>query len=571
MENSFLLLRGWQIAVLMLLTLIGPVARAQAPSWQSAIAVNASMDKVVADAFGNMYLTGSFSGSAVFGPTTLNSVGGKDIFVAKWNISTNRFVWAIGAGGVNDDQATAIALSGTSLYVAGSFASLVASFGNSTISNPTTAVANLFIAKLYDGGSTCSFAWAQRANGTATALAVNGTNVYVTGYFDASVAYIGSTVLINADLQNRHLEDIFVAKLADMGSSGNFAWALRGGGLAHDAATALVVNGANVYIAGNLGSMPASFGAFSISSAGGYDVFVAKVVDAGNVADFAWAQRAGGPGSDYAQALASEGTNLYLTGSRTSNDVSFGANTPIVSPIYGSVGNLFIAKLTDAGSNGNFTWVASSSSFFGNIAAVTASGTNVFVAGAFGGVAGAFGTTMLNNSHIFTGPPSNVPSFEIFVAKLIDAGATGDFVWALRAGGTDFDEAKTIALRGGRLLVTGYYRNRADFGSYTLANSLGFFASIEEVPLASVSAHLQAELKIFPNPAHGRATIQLPAVPGAATATLTILDALGRTLRTQTAATNTKADLDLTGLAPGLYAVRVAAGGNTATQKLVVE
>jgi len=79
-------------------------------------------------------------------------------------------------------------------------------------------------------------------------------------------------------------------------------------------------------------------------------------------------------------------------------------------------------------------------------------------------------------------------------------------------------------------------------------------------------------LAVYPNPAHGRATIQLPALPGATTATLTVLDALGRTLRIQPAALNAKAELDLAGLPAGLYAVRVQAGGSTtATRRLVVE
>ncbi|MGY3089209.1 hypothetical protein ACVWYF_002249 [Hymenobacter sp. UYAg731] len=64
----------------------------------------------------------------------------------------------------------------------------------------------------------------------------------------------------------------------------------------------------------------------------------------------------------------------------------------------------------------------------------------------------------------------------------------------------------------------------------------------------------------------------MPAIPGAtATATLTVLDALGRPVPTLIMPTNSKAALDLTGLAPGLYAVRVQAGGISVTRRLVVE
>ena len=78
-------------------------------------------------------------------------------------------------------------------------------------------------------------------------------------------------------------------------------------------------------------------------------------------------------------------------------------------------------------------------------------------------------------------------------------------------------------------------------------------------------------MALFPNPARTATPIQLPASPSATTATLTILDALGRTLRTQTAAPNARTGLDLTGRPVGLYAVRITAGSRSATRRLVVE
>ena len=65
--------------------------------------------------------------------------------------------------------------------------------------------------------------------------------------------------------------------------------------------------------------------------------------------------------------------------------------------------------------------------------------------------------------------------------------------------------------------------------------------------------------------------MQLPLMPGTTTATLTVLNILGRAVHTQTAPTNARAELDLTGLAPGLYAVRVTVGTQIATRRLVVE
>ena len=99
------------------------------------------------------------------------------------------------------------------------------------------------------------------------------------------------------------------------------------------------------------------------------------------------------------------------------------------------------------------------------------------------------------------------------------------------------------------------------------ATTVGSF--IVQTATTTAASSAAAGISISPNPTHGHATLHLPALPG--TATLTIFDALGRTLHIQTAAANAKAELDLIGLAPGLYTVRVQAGGSTATRRLVVE
>ena len=69
---------------------------------------------IAVDASGNSYVTGSFRGSATFGPgetnaTTLTSAGIFDIFVAKYDASGD-LVWATRAGGTGTDVGNGIAL-----------------------------------------------------------------------------------------------------------------------------------------------------------------------------------------------------------------------------------------------------------------------------------------------------------------------------------------------------------------------------------------------------------------------------------------------------------------------------
>lgn len=92
--------------------------------------------------------------------------------------------------------------------------------------------------------------------------------------------------------------------------------------------------------------------------------------------------------------------------------------------------------------------------------------------------------------------------------------------------------------------------------------------------LAARAALGGAMLEVFPNPAHRAASLLLPAVAGATQARVELLNALGQQVRALTvplAGAETHASLDLSGVAPGLYTLRVAAGSQGASQRLVVE
>ena len=259
---------------LFLLALCLPAA-AQAPAWQSARAVavataaatdNYSTVRATAvDAAGNVYIAGTFTNTVVMGGTALVSLGGFDVFVAKFNPVSSQFIWAQRAGGTGNDKATALTVIGTNIYMAGAFASSTANFGTTTLTNPGLGTADVFVAKLADAGSTSSFAWTQRAGGRgedeATALSVSGTSVYVTGYFASTTAVFGLTTLTSAGSS-----DVFVAKLADSGSTGSFVWAQRAGGTGEDVAAALSVSGSSVYVAGDFASTTANFGATIVAN-----------------------------------------------------------------------------------------------------------------------------------------------------------------------------------------------------------------------------------------------------------------------------------------------------------------
>ncbi len=547
-------------------------AAAQTPNWQSAQAVAlattaGSFSEVTAtavDASGNVYLVGYFTNTVVLGGTTLTSLGSFDVFVAKFNPASNQFVWAQRAGGTGVDEATAVIVNGTSVYVAGYFASTTADFGSTTLTKMGTgaAIADMFVTKLTDAGSTASFAWAQRGGGTnddrATAVSVSGSSVYVAGYFASATAGFGTTNLLNAGSNGA---DLFVTKLTDAGTTASFAWAQRAGGTSNDYATAMAVSGTSIYVTGDFDGT-ANFGSISLTpnGLGRTDVFVAKLTDAGSTSNFIWARRAGGSNYDNSAALAVSGTSIFIAGNFT-GIADFGSINLTTGAFTAEV---FVAKLTDTGSAGSFVWAQQAGGTANDQAtALSVSGASVYVAGWFTSPTATFGATSLNN-------PS-IGSEDVFVAKLTDAGSTGSFAWAQRGGSRTNERAAALVRSGTVLYVAGYFAGTtADFGTITLNNPtggyLGFLASLADPTLtATATGHTLAPAQLFPNPARRMVALRLPA--GAASAPLTLTDVQGRTVRHYPAPTGPDTALDLLGLPAGLYLLR----GTGPAQRLVVE
>jgi hypothetical protein len=241
----------------LLLTCSGLVlAQSPAPPWELATSGSPNQPGTsvtyasAVDAAGNVFITGQFSNTVLFGNTTLTSKGGTDIFVAKWDATAHAFTWATSGGSIGDDRGRGIAVSGTGVFITGLFACN----GKATIAGQELYGAgtyDVFVAKYLDTSTgstpaTSSFAngWATSGGGTdqdeGMGIAVNGPNVYVTGYFASGRnTYLAGQSLPGTGPSRTY--DMFVAKYIDtsMGStpaSSSFAngWATSGGGPADD-------------------------------------------------------------------------------------------------------------------------------------------------------------------------------------------------------------------------------------------------------------------------------------------------------------------------------------------------
>lgn len=548
---------------------------AHAQTWQTAVAPiggDAEITALTTGANGDLYLTGTFEGTITVGATSLTSLGSLDVFVAKWRPATNSFVWAQRAGGTFVDHAVAVAVNGSSVYITGSLNSPTANFG-AIVVNPVPGSSfgdySSYVAKLTDAGATGAFVWATGFGGIADddakALAVSGSNVYVGGTFEGTASFGGTTLTSAGDV------DSFVAKLTDAGASSAFAWAQRLGGTAEDGLRDLAVSGGNVYATGYFESLSASFGPTTLANATQTspgtppDVFVTKLVDAGASSAFAWAQRGGGTGFDEPAGLAVNGTNVYIVGDFGfgNGNATFGTTTLVATGLT----TVFVAKLSDAGPSGAFVWAQKAGGNRVDAAAdIAVSGPNVYITGDFGNLTSNFGATALTSAG----------QSDVYVAKLIDAGTTGSFAWAQRAGGTLSEEAHALTVSGPTVYVAGYAGSTpAGFGSVSLPGNSNFLASItDNSALASRAPSGLATASVHPNPAHGTATVQWPAAAGTAPATLHLTDALGREVRRYSAAllpSSSTCALDLAGLPAGVYQLHVQAGANTRVFRLSVE
>jgi hypothetical protein len=257
---------------------------------------------VAADPMGNVVITGYFQGTMDFGGGPLTTAGNSDIFVAKFDASGNH-LWSKRFGDFNNQLAYSVATDGSgNVILTGYFAGTLDFGGGPLVS---LGVYDIFIAK-FDGGGT--HLWSQRFGDTdsqtGTRVTADGAgNVLATGYFLGGVDFGGGT------LTSGGLEDIYVAKFA---SDGTHLWSKRfGDGQTQQGSGIATDRLGNVVLAGTFQGT-ADFGGGDLTSAGSYDIYVAKYDPSGT---HLWSQRFGDAGQQYGETVAFDLLgNVIITG-----------------------------------------------------------------------------------------------------------------------------------------------------------------------------------------------------------------------------------------------------------------
>lgn len=345
---------------------------------------------------GSSVMVGKFAGSATFGSVTLNGGGastGWDAFIAKVT-PAGSVAWAIpgttGASGQKAGARSVAALADGSAIVVGEFNGVV-TLGTTTLTS--TGGWDAFIARVMPDGRV---AWAIPGasptgdDGAYGVAALPTGGAVVTGLFTGTMA-LGGRVLSSAGDK-----DAWVAKVT---AGGRVAWASSAGGTGVDwgMGVAALPDGSSM-VAGFFGSTPARFGSTALDTAGGNDVFVARVTPQGR---FAWAIRGGGTGTDRGQAIATQPDgSATITGYYSGSDATFGSTplpaaegSKVLTARVGPNGTVQWATGTGGQGTNRGTGVASASNAsstvvgffaqdiaFGSTTLIGGSGTNPFVA-----------------------------------------------------------------------------------------------------------------------------------------------------------------------------------------------
>lgn len=427
----------------------GPAGNASNFEWvKQAGGTNVDYGHCIAtDGEGNVYVSGSFTGTATFGSFTLKSDGNNNIFITKMD-ATGEFKWAKSCGGnslfTDQDRLNSMALDAEgNVYICGTFSDT--SYFDTTALYTTNN--DIFIAKLNSNGD---FVWAKQAGGVG-----NGDFA-----FSIAVDYLGGVFLAGAFYYEAWFGDITLkgsspgsySYIARMSTYGQFSWAKLVAESTVVGIRAIVADSkGDAYFTGfynnstNIGPFPLQ--AINQSS----DIYIAKVTGVGI---YEWVQTAQGINYDVAEAICVDNQqNVCITGTFV-DSISFGKDKLLTSGK-----DAFVAKMN---STGSWLWAKQGKTIktipenlsMGTSISVDNDG-NVYATGYLMGTSAFGADTIISNGHA-----------NAFMIKL---DPNGNFVWVNHASSKGNSVGACISPDNlGNCYATGYFSNITTFGDYTL-------------------------------------------------------------------------------------------------------
>lgn len=448
---------------------------------------NSKSDKIISiktDSSGYIYISGYFSNTTTIGTNAIQltytaNASSKEAFIAKLD-STGFCYWARSGGEYFDDRVLGMDVdaAGNSV-ITGTFWQTSTGFNMGSVNVTGTG---------FGGGDQC-FVVKHDANGNplwGTFVASNtgddqgldlatdkSGNSYIVGFMTGNTLYCGGNAVTATNTNSGGKKHSYW--LAKINSAGVFQWARCFGNLPYDTAAnkyierdiaVAVDDSGGVFVTGGYDhTWP--FGNTSLTSTGGYDIFVLKYDSSGN---FAWVTGGGSRKDDWSNGICTDKKgSVYIVGEHRDSLI---IDNVIVKNY--NKRDAFIVKL-DA-NTGNAIWGKRAGTNLGGERGndvVADTSCNIYIAGdIFEGA--KFGDNIIL-------PAGD--STQAFVAKI---SPEGKWQWATVGGAADDnDRGNTIAMgTGSQIYTAGFFRSSANYGSTTLASvgsSDGFFARLKDL------------------------------------------------------------------------------------------
>jgi hypothetical protein len=421
---------------------------------------------VAVDAFGSMYVSGTFSGTVDFdldntiaGDTKASVSGGQDAFLAKYNSSGRlQFVKAISGSG-NSDVGNAVFVDGSgNAYVAGQFQGTVDFDADNTITGDTkTSVSSsldAFMVKYNDAGRLQFVkAFGSAGNDIGYSAAVDGSgNVYVSGYFSGTVDFdLDNTV--TGDTKTSAGSSTIDAFLAKYNSSGTLQFVKTFGAANSDAITGVATDGSgNAYVTGQFqGTVDFDAdntiaGDTKTANSGGINAFLAKYNSSGTLQFVKAFGSSTGTSHGNDVAIDAFG-NVYVTG-YFAGTVDFDIENTISGDTRlanGTGTDAFLAKYNSASTLQFVKAFGASNSDLGNDVAVDGS-ANIYVTGQFRGTVDFDpdnGTSTAADTKTSSGPDGFLVKYRISGALAVERTTLAALTVAVRGTSVRFAVRET--------------------------------------------------------------------------------------------------------------------------------
>lgn len=416
------------------------------------------INALVQDTDGNTYVTGTIRGALDVDPGPGVKIlappnSSDDIWVEKYSANGN-LIWAFNIGNTSSETVNATQLDAFgNVYITGIFVNTVDFDPSNAVFNLTTfspSNSDGFFAKYDNNGN---FIWAKQFGGTGVdngqdLIMSNDNHFYVTGNF-------GQTADFNpgageALLTATGSSDIFLAKY-DL--DGNYVWAFSypGSGLpANGQSLAIAANG-DVIIGGIFQQtidLDPSNQTFNVSSAGNYDIFIARYSPQGN---FIWGFKVGSNLVDEINEIVVAPSGNILIAGAFSNNVDFDPSAENNIKTSNGQRDIYVASYTGGGA---LNWVNTYGSSIIDEARTVAvdANNNVYFSGYF------------SNTVDFN--PGNAGSEYTAVGgdlMLVSLNSQGNYRWSFALGEGGLDAGNTLFCSSTNIILGGIYANTVDF------------------------------------------------------------------------------------------------------------